>query len=99
KIAGGTAFNVIADAIEIEGTVRALEQSERERLLRRIDEIASGVAASMRAEAVFVRNAGCPPVVSDAGVAAVVRDAAIATVGEGRVDVAQPVTVGDDIAC
>ena len=99
KIAGGAAFNVIADTVEIEGTVRALEQSERERLLRRIDEIASGVAASMRAEAAFVRTAGCPPVVSDPGVAEVVRSAAVATVGEGRVDVAQPVTVGDDIAC
>ena len=49
KIAGGAAFNVIADTVEIEGTVRALEQSERERLLRRIDEIASGVAAWMGA--------------------------------------------------
>jgi len=99
KIAGGTTFNVIADTVDIAGTVRALEQSERERLLRRIDEVASGVAASMRAEAVFVHTAGCPPVVSDPGVAAVVRDAAIATVGEDNVDVAQPVTVGDDVAC
>jgi len=99
KISGGSAFNVIADSVDIEGTVRALEQSERERLLRRIDEVARGVAASMRAEAVFTHVAGCPPVVSDAGVAALVRNAATATVGEAHVDVAQPVTVGDDVAC
>src|SRR5579864_1178998 len=31
KVSGGTAFNVIADSVLIEGTVRAMEQSERER--------------------------------------------------------------------
>jgi len=99
RIAGGTTYNIIPDTVEIEGTVRALEQEERERLLRRIGELAQGVASAMRAEAVFHRHSGCPPVVSDAGVADVVRRAAIATVGEDRVEVAHPVTVGDDIAC
>ena len=37
--------------------------------------------------------------ISDAGVAALVREAAIASVGEDSVDVARPVTVGDDVAC
>ena len=99
RIAGGTTFNIIADTVEIEGTVRALEQEERERLLRRIDELARGVAAGMRAEAVFVRGSGCPPVVSDPEVAGLVRRAATATVGEENVEVAHPITVGDDIAC
>jgi amidohydrolase len=98
KIAGGSAFNVIADSVDIEGTVRALEQGERERLLRRIDEMARGVAESLRAGAEFTWTAGCPPVVSDAGVASLVRHAAEAAVGADHVDDAQPITVGDDIA-
>lgn len=98
KISGGTAFNVIADSVEIEGTVRALEQSERERLLSRIAEVASGVAGGLRAEAVFTRGSGCPPVVSDPDVAQLVRRAAVATVGEDFVDTAHPITVGDDVA-
>lgn len=98
KITGGSAFNVIADTVSIEGTVRAVEQSERERLIARVSELAAGVAASMRAEATFIRKSGCPPVVSDADVADVVRRAAIATVGEQRVDTAHPITVGDDVA-
>ena len=98
KVTGGSAFNVIADTVEIEGTVRALEQSERERLLARIAEVAAGVAGALRAEAVFLRGSGCPPVVSDPDVAQLVRRAAVATVGEDFVDTAQPITVGDDVA-
>jgi amidohydrolase len=98
-IAGGSAFNVIAEEVRLRGTVRALREDERERLLRRIDEVAGMVALSARCEAVFERGNGCPPVVSDATMAEVVRGAAVATVGEEMVDVARPVTVGDDVSC
>jgi amidohydrolase len=98
KISGGTAFNVIADTVVIEGTVRALEQTERERLIARVAEVAGGVARALRADAQFIRRSGCPPVVSNPEIAALVRTAAIATVGEALVDVANPITVGDDVA-
>jgi amidohydrolase len=99
SISGGTRFNVIADTVDIEGTVRAVEQSERERLLRRVAEIAADVARSARCEAVYERGSGCPPVVCDPEVASTVRAAAVATVGDDKVDVARPITVGDDVAC
>ncbi|MBV9101774.1 MAG: amidohydrolase [Candidatus Dormibacteraeota bacterium] len=99
KVSGGSAFNVIADSVLIEGTVRALEQSERERLLTRVGEVARDVARAERAEAVFERGSGCPPVVSDAAVARTVHAAAAATVGDDRVHTASPITVGDDVAC
>jgi len=98
RIEGGMAFNVIAEEVRMRGTVRAFEQSERERLLQRIAEVAADIAASMRCEAEFIRANGCPPVVSDAAVAEVVRRAAVATVGEENVDVAPRITVGDDVA-
>jgi amidohydrolase len=98
RIEGGTAFNVIAEEVRIRGTVRAFEQEQRERLLRRVAEVAQGMAASMRCEAEFIRANGCPPVVSDAEVAEVVRRAAVATVGEENVDPGMRMTVGDDVA-
>lgn len=98
RIEGGSAFNVIAEEVRLRGTVRAFEDSERERLLARIDEMASALARSMRCEAEFIRANGCPPVVSDAEVAEAVRRAAVATVGEENVDVAPRITVGDDVA-
>lgn len=99
RVTAGTAFNVIADSAELLGTTRAIDPSERDRLLRRIEEIATAVAGGYGAQAVFSRGSGCPPVVSDAATADLVHRAAAATVGEDHVDIAVPITVGDDIAC
>ncbi|HEY6468985.1 MAG TPA: amidohydrolase [Candidatus Dormibacteraeota bacterium] len=99
KVTAGSAFNVIADTAELLGTTRAIEVSERERLLKRIAEIATAVASGYGAEAQFSRGKGCPPVVSDAATADLVQRAAAATVGDDHVDIAVPITVGDDVAC
>jgi amidohydrolase len=99
RVTAGTAFNVIADSAELLGTTRAIEIAERERLLTRIAEIATAVASGYGAQALFTRGTGCPPVVSDAGTADLVHRAAAATVGDDHVDIAVPITVGDDIAC
>jgi len=99
RIEGGMAFNVIAEEVRLRGTVRALDHGDRERIILRIAEMAVAVAAGFRCEAVFERKAGCPPVISDPGMAEVVRRAAVAAVGEDMVEVARPVTVGDDVSC
>lgn len=99
RIEGGSAFNVIADEVRLTGTVRAIESGERERLLRRVEEVAVAVASASGATAEYARCHGAPPVVSDAEVAEVVRRAAVVTVGEERVEVAGTVTVGDDVSC
>ncbi len=99
RVTAGTAFNVIADSAELLGTTRSLDATERARLLRRVAEVASAVAAGNGAEATFEHTAGCPPVVCDADTAELVRRAAAATVGDDHVDLAVPITVGDDIAC
>ncbi len=99
RVEGGTAFNVIADEVRLRGTVRAIDPDERERLLRRVAEVASAIASASGASAEFERAAGCPPVISDADSVEVVRRAAIATVGEDNVVTPQAITVGDDVAC
>ncbi|MEA2636949.1 MAG: amidohydrolase [Chloroflexota bacterium] len=99
RVSAGTAFNVIADSAELLGTTRAIDSAERERLLQRVAAVASAVAAGAGAEARFEHIAGCPPVVSDVATAELVHRAAAATVGEDHVDIAVPITVGDDIAC
>jgi amidohydrolase len=99
RVTAGTAFNVIADSAELLGTTRAIDAAERERLLRRVAEVAAAIAAGAGAEARFDHIAGCPPVVSDVATAELVHRAAAATVGEDHVDIAVPITVGDDVAC
>ena len=98
RVDGGSTYNVIAEEVRLEGTARAMVQAERERILRRVEEIAAGVTVAMRCESRFERGNGCPPVGSDAAMAELVRAAAVAAVGDENVDTPEPVTVGDDVA-
>jgi amidohydrolase len=97
-IRGGRAFNVLAEEVELHGTVRAPDQGLRESLLRRVEEVSRTVAAALRSQLDFEFVAGCPPVVNDPDTAETVRRAAVEAVGEGNVEVARPLTVGDDMA-
>ncbi len=99
RIEGGSAFNVIADEVRLRGTVRAIDPDERERLLRRVAEVAAAVSSAFGSTAEFERARGCPPVISDVESVGIVRRAAAATVGADSVVTPQPVTVGDDVAC
>lgn len=84
-IHGGGAFNVIADVVELNGTLRAYAAEDRELLRRRIGEVARSVAEGMRAAVDYEIRGGCPACVNDPAMAALVRRAAIATVGEANV--------------
>jgi len=98
-IAGGTAFNIIADEVALTGSLRAYEASDREHLRRRIGEVARGVAEGMRAEVAYEVLRGCAACVNDAGMAALVRAAAEATVGpEGVPGGDQRQAASDDMA-
>ena len=95
-IHGGTAFNVVSDQVELTGTVRTLDDSVREFILRRADEIASAVAEGLRGEAQFQHVRGAPAVVNDAEVAELVADVAAEVIGRQNVVTIPPPQVGDD---
>ena len=97
KIEGGQAFNVIPETVTLTGTVRTFTVEDRDRLLRRIAEVAQGIAASFGAKATTQLGAGCPPVVSDPRMADLVRAAVTASPGVLLTD-PEPITVGDDVA-
>lgn len=50
KISGGTAFNIIPDVIEIEGTIRAFSNEVRDFFIKRIKEKSKLIAESLRGE-------------------------------------------------
>jgi amidohydrolase len=101
KIQAGTAFNIIPESAEMEGTMRAFNAEHRRKLLRRIGEIAQGIAIAMGGSCEIELIDGCPPCVNDARMTEIVRDAAIVAVGEKEVDESEDVmTAGsDDMAC
>ncbi len=98
QIHGGSAPNVIADSVTVEGTVRAYKPETRILIMQALERIASNVAAAMRASTSFERIHGAPPVINDPEVAAWVTQQAGLVVGEGNAKEWEPVSVGDDMA-
>ena len=99
SIHGGTASNVTADEVELQGTVRAYDAADRDHLLRRIEEVATGIAGALRATAELTMKEGIPACVNDAEMTALVRRAAEATVGEQHISRGdQRQSVSDDMA-
>ena len=95
-IHGGTAFNVVSDQVELSGTVRTLDDSVREFILKRTEEIASSVAGGLRGEARFDHVRGAPAVLNDGSVADLVAEVAVPVVGKDNVVSITPPQVGDD---
>jgi len=98
QIHGGSAPNVIADNVTVEGTVRAYTAETRILILQSLERISSNVATAMRATTSFERIHGAPPVINDPEVAAWVTQQASLVVGEGNAKEWEPVSVGDDMA-
>ena len=100
-IKAGTAFNIIPESAEMHGTMRSFNADHRQKLKRRISEVAQGIATAMGGSCEVNMLDGCPPCVNDGKMTEVVHGAAIATVGEQDVDASDDVmTAGsDDMAC
>ncbi len=100
KITSGTAFNIIPETAEMLGTMRAFTKEHREKLLRRIREVASGISAAMGGSCDIELDNGCPPCVNDSAMTELVHSAAVAAVGEQRVDSGEEVlsSGSDDMA-
>jgi amidohydrolase len=94
----GKTYNVVPDSAQLLGTIRAYDEAMREYLIRRVEEVASGVAASMRGRAVLRTMRGTPPVVNDPGVAALVESVARDTAGVADVVASEPNMGADDVA-
>ncbi|GAC1568640.1 MAG: M20 family metallopeptidase [Ktedonobacteraceae bacterium] len=101
KIQAGNAFNIIPETAEMHGTMRAFTQEHRAKLLRRISEVAVGIAGAMGGSCEVQLIDGCPPCVNDAAMTELVRNAAVAAVGEKTVDTGEEVMTSgsDDMAC
>jgi amidohydrolase len=84
-IHGGTAFNVIADEVELTGTVRTFAATVREQILQRLVAIAQGTAAALGATAEVAIKPISPAVVNNPAATRLVHEAAAAILGEAHV--------------
>jgi amidohydrolase len=98
SIHGGSAFNIIAGEVVIQGTLRTFDAALREHLLRRIAELAGGIAAAMRGWCEFRLDSAAPPVVNAEAIAGLVALAAKDVLGTDAVVPFEPLMVGEDVA-
>src|SRR5215472_12876224 len=99
-IQAGSSFIIIPETVEMQGTVRAFSQGVRDQLLRRIGEVAHGIASAMGGSCDVQVFNGCPACVNDASMTGLVHEAAVASVGAGNVESSEEVmtTGSDDMA-
>jgi amidohydrolase len=100
RIEAGSAFNIIPQTAELQGTMRAYTKKHRDFLIQRITELSQGIAASMRATCEVNFIDGCPPCTNDSEMTEIVRQAAVEAVGPDKVDTGEEVltTGSDDMA-
>jgi amidohydrolase len=98
KVQGGTAYNVIAETVEMYGTIRTFSPAIRETVLTRLRVLLDGVTAGMGAHYALQVRSMAPTVVNDPLVSEVARAAAVQVVGATSVVWRPPLMVSEDFA-
>ncbi len=81
-IHAGSASNVIPDRATMSGTVRAVEPTSRELMLREVKHVTESIAGAFGVEARVSMDLGTPPIVNPARATSWARSAAASIVGE-----------------
>jgi len=94
-IRGGEASNIICPSVVMTGTIRTSSLERRPLLVRRVQEVAEGVAAMHRGKASFTSQSGDPLVFNDPAMVERFRKLVIQLEGEDKY-VQRPPTSGSD---
>ena len=84
-IHGGTQGNIIADRVEMVGTVRTLDHATRTLVIRNIERVVSQVAEAMGGEGELIREEGYAALVNDDRIVDLVRKNGEALLGQDKV--------------
>jgi amidohydrolase len=95
---GGSAANVIPDAVSMQGTLRSFDEGVREILRTRTQAVLEGVAAAHDCRLEFKLMPGYPAVVNDAAAVTSVRRHAASVVGDANVIEPDPMAAAEDFA-
>lgn len=100
SIHGGSQYNIIPDCVEMEGTIRSVDNGVRMAVAQRIEQIAAAQAAVFGADAQCIIDWGAPPVINDESMARLAAEAAKEITGEERTvtRLAAPNMGGEDFA-
>ncbi len=96
-IEGGTAENIIADRVALEGTIRYFDPEVRDRLREALDE-ALAVASALGGGHELDLREGYPPTINDPELSRLAMDAAGSLLGDDGVWEAEPMMGTEDFA-
>ncbi len=94
----GSAFNILANEVEITGTVRWFDEETAEIIPALIREVSESVVKRYGGTAVLDYRRGYPGVINDDRMTELVRRAAQQAIGKEHVKKATPLMAGDDMA-
>ena len=99
RIQGGSVANVIADQVELEGTVRCLDAQVAQAVPERIQRVAQGICQSTRATCHITFQTGYPALINDPALTAQAAASARKVLGsQAVVDLPHPEMGGEDFA-
>lgn len=98
SVHGGTKGNIIAEQVELIGTVRTLDPQVREAMAGRIEKLVQGVCEAFGATGKVEYRFGYPCCVNDPGAVALARQAGALAVGAANVEQLQVSMGGEDFA-
>jgi amidohydrolase len=98
SVHGGSAANIVAGEVVLQGTLRTFDAALRRHLLERIAQVAEGIAGTMRGSSEFRHDSGTPPTINDPAMARLVSEAAAGVIGPQALVPLEPLMVGEDFA-
>jgi amidohydrolase len=98
KIHGGVAANIIADHVNLEGTIRTLNLDVRNIVIERLKKIIEGLKISFGAEIRLEFDLSYPSLVNDKAVHTKLSDSLTKVFGENNVIETEPMLGGEDFA-
>ncbi len=98
RINGGIRFNIIPDAVTLEGTIRTFDEDMRADIHQRIETVATSIAQSAGAEAELSFGIGLPVVVNDPELTEWVLPTVRRVVGDDNLRESELITWGEDFA-
>jgi amidohydrolase len=97
-IHGGSAFNIVAEQVELKGTVRTLDETLQKSIPERMGRILKGVTEALRGTHELDYQFVYPPVINEESMTELVQGIAIQVVGEEKVIEIPPMMGSDDFA-
>jgi amidohydrolase len=98
SIHGGSAPNIIPDRVELQGTLRVFDPQLRQHLVKRLCDLATGIAALFRLEAEVRMTDSCPATINNAEMTQLVRGVAERVVGPEHVLSRSQTTGAEDMS-